>query len=87
METEREIQQTLAKIMQGRTTLVIAYRVSSVKDADEILILEEGRITERGTHDELVALGGKYYQTLLEQYSEYHTHIRDDVSGRGGNVS
>lgn len=72
METEQKIQKTLSKARSGRTTLIIAYRISSVKDADQILVLDQGRIIERGTHPELVKARGKYYQTLLEQYNEYH---------------
>ncbi len=71
METEHEIQQTLNQILENRTTLIIAHRISSVKNADQIIMLENGKICEQGTHDELVNLKGKYYQTLLEQYSEY----------------
>ncbi len=80
METEQKIQNTLSKARSGRTTLIIAYRISSVKDADQILVLDKGRITERGTHDELVKKRGKYYQTLLEQYNEYHKFAPE---GRG----
>jgi ATP-binding cassette subfamily B protein len=58
--TEREIQSALNEVSQGRTTLVIAHRLSTVVDADEILVLDHGRIIERGRHSELLALGGHY---------------------------
>ncbi|NLL42803.1 MAG: ABC transporter ATP-binding protein [Firmicutes bacterium] len=80
METEQSIQQALSQARSGRTTLIIAYRISSVKDADQILVLDQGRIIERGTHLELVKKRGKYYRTLLEQYNEYHKFAGE---GRG----
>ncbi len=58
--TEHEIQEALRRVAKGRTTLVIAHRLSTIVDADEILFLDHGRITERGTHKELLALGGHY---------------------------
>ncbi|MGR8949880.1 MAG: ABCB family ABC transporter ATP-binding protein/permease, partial [Gammaproteobacteria bacterium] len=65
--TEREIQKSLAEVSEGKTTLVIAHRLSTVIDADEILVLENGRIIERGQHNVLLANGGRYYEMWTRQ--------------------
>ena len=62
-ESERSVQEALEKLMQNRTTIAIAHRLSTIKNADEIIVLDEGRIVERGRHDELIAKGG-YYRKL-----------------------
>jgi ATP-binding cassette subfamily B protein len=59
-QTEFLIQQALSAVMKGRTTLVIAQRLRTVKNADQILVMKDGRIVERGKHEELIALGGQY---------------------------
>ena len=68
--TEQAIQKELNDIAQGRTTLVIAHRLSTVMDADEILVLEQGRIVERGRHADLLAAGGSYAQMWALQQQE-----------------
>ena len=65
--TEREIQESLREVSEGRTTLVIAHRLSTVIDADEIVVLEEGRVVERGSHTELLVLGESYARMWTRQ--------------------
>ena len=66
--TERQLQDALLNLMEGRTSFVIAHRLSTVRDADKILVLQDGRITERGTHDELLELEGFYHQLYTSQF-------------------
>ncbi|PWK15910.1 ABC transporter ATP-binding protein [Tumebacillus permanentifrigoris] len=68
--TEEEILRGLKEIMQGRTSLIIAHRISTIKDADEILILDDGEIIERGTHEELLTNTGLYYELYQKQLLE-----------------
>lgn len=69
METEQLIQKTLT-VLDHTTKIIIAHRISAVRHADEILVLEDGRIVERGTHKELIDRHGRYYETYLSQYGE-----------------
>ena len=68
--TEMQVQQSLSELSAGRTTLVVAHRLSTVKNADEILVLTDGEITERGSHEDLVALGGLYAELYRYQFKE-----------------
>jgi subfamily B ATP-binding cassette protein MsbA len=68
-ESEALIQEGLRYLMQGRTTFVIAHRLSTIRRADQILVVEAGRIIERGTHESLYALGGRYYDLYTRQHA------------------
>ncbi len=69
-ETERDIQESLHAMGRGRTVITIAHRLSTIADADEIIVLEDGQITERGRHDELLAMGGRYHSMWTRQAAE-----------------
>ncbi|WP_097461202.1 lipid A export permease/ATP-binding protein MsbA [Mangrovitalea sediminis] len=69
-ESERQIQAALETVMQGRTTLVIAHRLSTVENADRILVMDAGQIVESGSHSELLALDGQYAQLYQMQFSD-----------------
>lgn len=66
-ESEAFIQESLKYLLKGRTTLVIAHRLSTIRQANQILVIEKGKIAERGTHDELLALEGRYYELYTYQ--------------------
>jgi len=68
-ESEALIQEGLRYLMRGRTTFVIAHRLSTIRRADQILVVEAGRIIERGTHETLYALGGRYYELYTKQHA------------------
>src|SRR6266705_3128867 len=68
-ESEALIQEGLRYLMRGRTTFVIAHRLSTIRRADQILVVEDGRIIERGTHETLYALGGRYYDLYTKQHA------------------
>ena len=68
--TEKLVQEGMDALMKGRTTFVIAHRLSTVKNSDCIMVMEQGRIIERGTHDELIEAKGKYYQLYTGNFAE-----------------
>ena len=69
-QSEHLVQLALARLMEGRTTLVIAHRLATIRDADRILVLEKGRLIDSGTHDQLVRKGGKYAELAKLQFRE-----------------
>ena len=71
VETEAAIQRNLKSIYKGKTTFIIAHRISSIKNSDLILVLDNGEIIESGTHEELINAHGHYYDVYKEQYGEY----------------
>jgi ATP-binding cassette subfamily B protein len=82
-ETEYEIQKAMKQLMKGKTTFVIAHRITSIQDADRILILDKGKIVESGTHDELIRREGFYkkifdIQISIEEEIEKETHLEDN---------
>ena len=66
--TEVHIQEALLRLLEGRTAFVIAHRLSTIRNADQVLVVNDQRIIERGTHDELLALGGFYHDLYHSQY-------------------
>jgi ABC-type multidrug transport system fused ATPase/permease subunit len=83
--TELLIQEALKKLLAGRTSFVIAHRLSTVRDADQVLVMEQGQIIERGTHDELLAQNGTYAQLYARQFREAGTIVtQPQTSQRNG---
>jgi ATP-binding cassette subfamily B protein len=80
--TERDIQQALARTLKGRTGIVIAHRLATVRHADRIIVLQDGAITEAGTHEELLDLGGLYHRLHTMNYASF-----DDVGKAGASVA
>jgi len=86
-ESEALIQEGLRNLRKGRTTFVIAHRLSTIRSADQILVVEAGEILERGTHDQLIALDGRYKQLYDKQYRfEQNLFVNpgEDFTGRSG---
>lgn len=82
-ETEHYIQAALRRFSKERTTFIIAHRISSIKDTDLILVLENGSIKERGTHDELLKMGGLYYSVYENQYGDFNKEMSKVVKTDG----
>ena len=71
--TEKAIQDAMHSIMQGRTSIVIAHRLSTIRDSDLIVVMEHGEIAESGSHEELLAKKGRYYELYMTQYAGFAT--------------
>jgi ATP-binding cassette subfamily B protein len=71
METEHRIQKSLNSVYKDRTTFIIAHRISSVKNADLILVLNDGKIQEMGQHEELLKMRGYYYSVFVNQFGDF----------------
>jgi ABC-type multidrug transport system fused ATPase/permease subunit len=77
--TERLIQQAIDTLMRGRTSIIVAHRISTIQRADEILVIDDGRIVERGTHSELLARRGIYYNLYVLQYVHSGTQTAEEA--------
>jgi subfamily B ATP-binding cassette protein MsbA len=86
-ESERQVQRALDSLMAGRTTLVIAHRLSTVVDADMICVIEEGRVTEQGSHVELLARGGSYARFHALQFEQHELPREDAAAAAGARVT
>lgn len=73
--TEMHIQEALLRLMKGRTSFVIAHRLSTIRNADQVLVINDHRIVERGTHDELLARKGFYYDLYMSQFRRFETAL------------
>lgn len=82
METEHAIQAGFSEVMKGRTTFIIAHRISSLKHADEIIVLDKGRTVQRGTHEQLLREHGLYRETYNIQYADHPDQLRTDEDAR-----
>ncbi|MBB6669061.1 ABC transporter ATP-binding protein [Cohnella nanjingensis] len=80
METEHQIQLALRQVMAGKTTFIIAHRISSLRSANEILVLDRGRVTQRGRHEQLVRAPGLYRETYRTQYADRPDELGEEAT-------
>jgi ATP-binding cassette, subfamily B, multidrug efflux pump len=81
-QTEAKILAGLRGALAGRTTIIVSHRLTAVREADWILVLDSGRLIEQGTHEELVARGGRYWELLRRQQLEEELETADSVNGK-----
>lgn len=81
--TERLIQAALEKLLSGRTSFVIAHRLSTIRNADQVVVIDQGKIVERGTHETLMAARGFYYDLYMSQFRREHQDGRSDLDDSG----
>ena len=74
--TEQTIQQALKVLFAGRTCIVIAHRLATIRDADRIVVLQQGRILEQGSHDELMRIGGLYHRLCASAHASFDDHAK-----------
>ena len=87
-ESEKFVQQALEGLMEGRTTIVIAHRLATVRKADRIIVMDGGRIVAEGSHDQLVAGGGLYARLASLQFDvDFSDALRDENGDGQGNLS
>ena len=79
-QTERLVQEALERLSEGRTTIAIAHRLSTVRDAEQIVVLDRGRVAETGRHEELLAAGGRYSQ-LVARDADVEPEAENAVAG------
>ena len=84
-ETEQLIQQAVERVMEGRTSLVVAHRLSTIQKCDRIIVLHHGELREMGTHNELLGLRGLYWRLYQLQYSDEKLHVTSDAIDHGEN--
>jgi len=76
-ESEAKVKDALDKVMSGRTVLVIAHRLSTIRNAQQIIVLEQGRVLEHGTHVQLLKLQGKYYNLVMKSIHKHDDNLTD----------
>ena len=79
-ESEELVQQALANALRGRTSIVIAHRLSTVRDADAIVVIDDGHVVEQGTHQELLAEGGLYADLYETQFKDQASDLTGDLT-------